>query len=219
MSSSKPYVVIAGVDFSETGDLALKQAFQSACAHENSEVHVLHVVRGYGDMVQLDIEDGELLTVSMAEASARLKDHVERKLDEFIDSRADKSKPLFKHVTTHLRLDHPAEELSQLASDLGAELVVVGTHGRRGVRRLVLGSVAEGVVRLSPCAVLVVRVPDKEAKVPLIEPPCPACVEARQKSGGKELWCAQHSERHGRRHTYHFIPRGVTGTSRGSQIT
>lgn len=45
------------------------------------------------------------------------------------------------------------------ATELPAQLVVVGTHGRTGLRRLVLGSVAEAVVRTAPCSVLVVRLP------------------------------------------------------------
>jgi len=93
--------------------------------------------------------------------------------------------------------------VAQLASDLEAELVVVGTHGRRGLRRLLLGSVAEGVVRLSPCPVLVVRPRELAPEVPKIEPPCPRCLEARRASGGAELWCEQHREKHGQRHTYH----------------
>jgi universal stress protein E len=49
--------------------------------------------------------------------------------------------------------------IAKLASELPAELVVVGTHGRTGLRRLVLGSVAEAVVRTAPASVLVVRLP------------------------------------------------------------
>ena len=60
---------------------------------------------------------------------------------------------------THLRAEIPAEEIVALATEVGADVIVVGTHGRRGVRRLVLGSVAESVVRLADCAVLVVRQP------------------------------------------------------------
>jgi hypothetical protein len=87
--------------------------------------------------------------------------------------------------------------------DVEADLVVVGTHGRRGLTRLMLGSVAEGTVRLAPCPVLVVRPKAVPAAVPTIQPPCPRCVEARTASGGKQFWCEQHSERHGQRHTYH----------------
>ena len=54
-------------------------------------------------------------------------------------------------------LDTPAFEIAQLATDLEADLVIVGTHGRRALSRLVLGSVAEVAVRLAPCPVLVMR--------------------------------------------------------------
>ena len=103
----------------------------------------------------------------------------------------------------YLRFDAIAEEIAQLAADLEADLVVVGTHGRRGLSRLLLGSTAEATVRLAPCPVLVVRPKAVPEMGPRIDPPCPLCVEARRESGGNELWCEQHRERHGQRHTYH----------------
>ncbi len=51
----------------------------------------------------------------------------------------------------------PAEEIAAQATASHADVVVVGTHGRRGLDRLLLGSVAETVVRVSPCSVLVVK--------------------------------------------------------------
>ena len=51
----------------------------------------------------------------------------------------------------------PAPAIAGAARDLGAELIVVGTHGRSGFLRLALGSVAEEIVRQAPCSVLVVR--------------------------------------------------------------
>jgi nucleotide-binding universal stress UspA family protein len=53
----------------------------------------------------------------------------------------------------------PADEIVRVAEDVGAELVVVGTHGRTGVARLALGSVAERVIRTAKASVLVVRRP------------------------------------------------------------
>ena len=101
-------------------------------------------------------------------------------------------------------------EIAQLAADLQADLVVVGTHGYRGVQRLLLGSIAEATVRLSPTPVLVVRPKHVVADdAPQIEPACPRCVEARRASAGKQLWCEQHLERHGRRHVYHYLDRNT----------
>jgi hypothetical protein len=63
------------------------------------------------------------------------------------------------------------------------------------------------VVRIAHMPVLVVRPKDTEAKVPEIAAPCQKCLETRSATAGKELWCEQHQERHGRRHTYHYESR------------
>lgn len=55
-----------------------------------------------------------------------------------------------------------AEEIVKLAKEVGADLIVMGTHGRTGLSRLLLGSVAEVVLRRAPCPVLTVRGPSKE---------------------------------------------------------
>jgi len=53
----------------------------------------------------------------------------------------------------------PASEIVRLAADRHADLIVMGTHGRRGIRRWIAGSVAEHVVRAAPCPVLTVHAP------------------------------------------------------------
>ena len=74
-----------------------------------------------------------------------------------------------------------------------------------------MGSVAEVVARLAPCAVFIER-PKGVPQVPAIEPPCSECLKARAASNGASYWCAQHSERHGQRHTYHGVDR-LSGSS------
>jgi nucleotide-binding universal stress UspA family protein len=56
-----------------------------------------------------------------------------------------------------VRIGSPAQEIVAAATDLNADLVCIGTHGRGGLARVILGSVAELVVRQSPCPVLTVR--------------------------------------------------------------
>ena len=53
----------------------------------------------------------------------------------------------------------PATEIARYAADVGIDVIVIGTHGRTGVDRLVMGSVAERVMREAPCSVLVVKLP------------------------------------------------------------
>jgi nucleotide-binding universal stress UspA family protein len=58
---------------------------------------------------------------------------------------------------TSLRFGDPRTEIQAAAAEIGIELIVMGTHGRRGVSRLLLGSVAESIARTAHCPVLLVR--------------------------------------------------------------
>lgn len=61
---------------------------------------------------------------------------------------------------SHVLLEgDPASEIARYAADAGVDVIVIGTHGRTGVDRLVMGSVAERVMRQAPCSVLVVKLP------------------------------------------------------------
>jgi nucleotide-binding universal stress UspA family protein len=65
-----------------------------------------------------------------------------------------------KIVVNHVLLEgDPASEISRYAADAGIDVIVIGTHGRTGVDRLVMGSVAERVMREATCSVLVVKLP------------------------------------------------------------
>jgi hypothetical protein len=145
----------------------------------------------------------------LGEHAARLTAYVENALTR----RQARGAAVPSRTVTHIRLNQPAQEVAQLAADLEADVVVVGTHGRQGFSRLLLGSVAETTARLAPCPVLVVRPKAAPEPLPRIEPPCPRCLEARKSSGGQELWCAQHKERHGQRHTVHQMDRVSSETN------
>jgi nucleotide-binding universal stress UspA family protein len=58
---------------------------------------------------------------------------------------------------------HPVTDITEFAAKGGYELIVMGTHGRRGIERVLLGSVAERVVRTASCPVLTVRSGDQRA--------------------------------------------------------
>jgi len=65
--------------------------------------------------------------------------------------------------------DSPAESIVEYARTEGVDLIVMGTHGRSAVSQLLVGSVAESVVRRAPCPVLTVRHPEHEFVIP--DPP------------------------------------------------
>ncbi len=62
-------------------------------------------------------------------------------------------------VEHRLAEGEPAEEILRVAQKVGCDLIVMGTHGRTGLGRLLMGSVAEQVVRRAPCPVLTVKAP------------------------------------------------------------
>jgi len=218
MQATKPYVIVVGIDYSPAGDLALDRAFERATEKQNAEVHIVHVLQSLSALTPMEGTVGTLApdATALNAASEQLRRYSDQRLQTYREHAEAQGKTgnLFLRAVSHLRLEAAAHEISQLASDLEADLVIVGTHGRRGAARLLLGSTAESVVRLAPCPVLVERpkTPHEES-VPRIEPPCPRCVEARRASGGTELWCEQHRERHGRRHTYHQVDRNGAETN------
>jgi universal stress protein A len=64
-------------------------------------------------------------------------------------------------ITLEHRLEYgePEQVILQTAREVGADLIVLGTHGRTGLRRMLMGSVAEHIVRQAPCPVLTIRTP------------------------------------------------------------
>jgi nucleotide-binding universal stress UspA family protein len=203
--TTKPYQIVVGIDYSETGDYALEQALEMGTKHGNAEVHALSVVSLLVPPATPVMEYAPAQNIkgmSFDDAAKQLGSYLDRKVGEARDRLGKAADGRFPRIVPHLRVEVPAQEIAQLASDLEADLVVVGTHGRRGLSRVLLGSVAEAVVRLAPCPVLVVR-KRQLVTVATIEPPCPECVKTRKATNGEKFWCAQHSERHGQRHTYH----------------
>jgi nucleotide-binding universal stress UspA family protein len=69
-------------------------------------------------------------------------------------------------MVRRLRRGDEAAEILKLAEEFGADMIVMGTHGRGGLARLVMGSVAERVMRKAPCPVLTVRAPFAPATAP-----------------------------------------------------
>jgi nucleotide-binding universal stress UspA family protein len=201
MAEPKRIAIVVGVDFSKTGDLAVDRALELALERGDTDLHLVNVVRTFGAGVQLELPGSPgFSSMSLGDAAQQLRLYAEARLARFRREHGESAKAGSVRIVTHVRLDAPAEEMAQLAADLEADLVVVGTHGRRGLSRVLMGSVAEGVVRLSPCTVLVVR--PKASTSPHVEPPCSECLKTRRESGGAEFWCKQHRDRHGQRRTY-----------------
>jgi nucleotide-binding universal stress UspA family protein len=210
---SNPFLILVGIDYSTTSELALERALELAAA--GTEVHVVHVTSVAEPIPPSDAAGGILPNLSAVvdqDAYEELKTHIAVSVGAFEKKQGGATrKPL--RIVAHLRFNSAAQEIAQLASDLQADLVVVGMHGRSAVSRFFLGSVAENVTRLAPCPVLVFRPKGLPPEYPKIEPPCPRCVETRLASGGTQYWCEQHRERHGQRHVYYQTDRMSTAVN------
>jgi universal stress protein A len=135
--------ILFPTDFSHTGDAAL--ALATSLARERGAslliVHVEEPPAAYG----------------AGEMYYGMPDPVTEDLRKMLKevAPADASVPVEHRLLT----GDPAHAIARLAKEEGVELIVMGTHGRTGLMRLLMGSVAEAVVRRAPCPVLTLRQP------------------------------------------------------------
>jgi nucleotide-binding universal stress UspA family protein len=91
----------------------------------------------------------------------RVREIAEREAQRVLDEQAARMKGKGAQVAgTHARIGRPDEQVVRLAEDLGVGLIVIGSRGLGGVRRSLMGSVSDSVVRHAHCPVLVVRQED-----------------------------------------------------------
>jgi nucleotide-binding universal stress UspA family protein len=179
-------VVLVAIDLSPVSEAVVETAVSVAGARP-SELHLLHVLSPPSPEPVLHV--------------TALIEQTKAKLDEF----ARDLPRLVERLVIHVRMGEAEVQIAQLASDIAADLIVVGTSGHKGIDRLILGSVAEALIRNAPCPVLTYR----SRTIPLwerIEPPCPECVATRQATGRATLWCERHLQHHPRAHTYYEVP-------------
>jgi nucleotide-binding universal stress UspA family protein len=137
---AKP-VILVPTDFSTASDAALPHA-EVLAKQKSASLLILHV-----EEPPLAYGGGELYYGLPEPSSERIL----KMLEDVKPS--DPSIP----CTHRLTMGDPAGEIVRIAAEEGAEMIVLGTHGRTGVTRLLMGSVAEAIVRRAPCPVLVYR--------------------------------------------------------------
>jgi nucleotide-binding universal stress UspA family protein len=140
--------VLVATDLSPAAANAVRTAHASAKA-AGAKLAVCHVIPNVLPTNMLFPQANSSAIVGDADLERRAGDALEAHVDELLGQGAD--------VEILIQKGDPQSELARVAETWGADLLVTGSHGRTGVERILLGSVAEKTVRLAPCSVLVVR--------------------------------------------------------------
>ena len=135
--------VVVPIDFSTASENSLRTALE--LVKQPADVHVLHVVPPLDALAYGEIEMWHTENVASRRQAA------ERFLADFLKQHG------FANTTSAVLVGDPGLGISEYAREQGADLIVLPSHGYHGIKRVLLGSVAERVLRHAPCEVLVLR--------------------------------------------------------------
>ena len=149
--------ILCPVDFSESSENALRYALVLAKAHDAS-LDLYHVLELPAYSVPGDSE--------FAGLSFEYMKDVEQICTKRLNDMAREIREEHAKVMTTIESGEPFSSIIRKARKDEADLIVMGTHGRTGLQHVLIGSVAEKVVRKSPCPVLTVKHPEHEFVMP-----------------------------------------------------
>lgn len=140
--------ILLAIDFTPVTDTVTQQAIE-LCQAFKARLSLVHVV----EFTQMDLSN-DLILPQELEIDQELMKHAKQRLEELAENIGiDKSECFVSQGSTR-------REILRLAKELDANLIVIGSHGREGIQRL-LGSTANAVLHGAPCDVLAVRIKDK----------------------------------------------------------
>ncbi len=146
-----PKSILVPTDLSEGAEQALDYACELAQKLE-ATVHLVNVI----GIPALGVPELGLAMTSTVIDQIMLDNRTA------IDKLAAARRPTVNIGQVLTKTGDAKDVINQTAKEVGADLIVMSTHGRRGITRALLGSVTETVVRSAPCPVLTVRIHDKE---------------------------------------------------------
>ncbi len=186
MSHDNRTVILTAVDANRSAEQVVAAAARIATM-PGAELHLVHVI---------EAPEINHLTKQLEEARA-------------IVERASASLPADREYTVHLAAGEPAAQILQVAANVHADMIVIGTREMSTLERFLLGSVVEPVTRRAQCPVYVVRNKDYHTRdLKEIQPPCADCLAKQRETNGAELWCARHAQRHVHAHLHYELPEG-----------
>ena len=137
--------ILVPIDFSDCSKKALQYAIPFA-RQFGAELTLLHVV-------QVNYYAGDFGTVDVALLEGEMRKNGQLQLDSLAAEMADRD----IYSKTEVRTGRTTSEIVNLARETNVDLIILATHGHTGLKHVLLGSVAENVVRHAPCPVLIVR--------------------------------------------------------------
>jgi nucleotide-binding universal stress UspA family protein len=144
--------ILVPTDFSPDAEAAFRYARELASVFD-AALHLVHVVE---DPLAAGMWSSEVYTAEIAGLQVSLVREAERRLRNTVPPDAGA-------VTTEVRAGGAAAQILETAREQKADLIVMGTRGRTGLAHVIMGSVAERVVRLAPCPVLTLRAANWQA--------------------------------------------------------
>jgi len=142
--------ILCPVDFSKSSEHALRYAHGFAETHQ-AQLILLHVM----DYASLDIPDFPSAIEFSADTIQQIREVCDKRLQELAARETTGSVPLDSRLVSGT----PAYEIINTAKEEAVDLIVMGTQGRTGLSHVLMGSVAEKVIRKAPCPVLTVKSP------------------------------------------------------------
>lgn len=165
-------VLLVGTDMSVRGDDAIVEGLTQLAADKASFMHVLYVLEPDKPLLvpgtTSPLSDEEALATGPALLRRRIQ------YDAVLNGLPFPS----TRVQAHVRLGSPVETLLQACADYEADTLLVGTHGRRGIQDMRIGSVTDQLLRQAQCPVLIAR-PKSYHGLPRSVPPDPADNDTR----------------------------------------
>ena len=150
--------ILHPTDFSEPSKYALRYAI-SLADEFHAKLCVLHVIEEVSSALYFDMLQAPPLAQLMADIEKQAQKALEDLLPQDVRARIQTQYLIRKGV--------PFLEIVRCADQIGADMIVCGTHGRTGLKHALFGSVAEKVVRKAACPVLSVRHPEHRFEMPV----------------------------------------------------
>ena len=146
----KPFTrILSAIDFSENAECAFDYALTLATQF-NAELTIIHVINE-----PVDLRGFYVPHISFEQLEKEIEESAVKMMEAFCQSKLG----TFPNYKTAIVTGIPCDEITAAAARIDASLIVLGTHGRTGLDRILFGSTAERVVRSAACPVLTVRLP------------------------------------------------------------